>query len=77
MKDDGDLTGYGYVTVTIDRNLEAPQMTAATMSATVLETIAVGTAVGQPVQATDGDSSVSIVKPVFSRHLQKSQKSHV
>ena len=59
VKDDMDATGFAYVTVTIDRNLEIPQMTEATMSTTILETHSVGDNVGLPVPVTDADSSVT------------------
>ena len=66
VRDDGGLTGRGQLDVTIDRNLAAPEMTAATMSATVLETIQVGSNVGNPVQATDTDSSVRNIWIIFA-----------
>ena len=59
MKDDMGATGFAFVTVNIDRNLEIPQMTQATMETTIFETHTVGDSVGLPVPVSDADSSVS------------------
>ena len=46
-------TGFAFVTANIDRNLQIPQMTQATMEITILETHSVSAAVGLPVQVSD------------------------
>ena len=53
VKDDMGGTGFAFVTVNIDRNLQIPQMTQATMEITILETRSVSAAVGLPVQVSD------------------------
>ena len=53
MKDDMGGTGFAFVTVNIDRNLQIPQMTQATMEISILETHSVSAAVGLPVQVSD------------------------
>ena len=53
VKDDMGGTGFPFVTVNIDRNLQIPQMTQATMEITILETHSVSAAVGLPVQDSD------------------------
>ena len=53
VKDDMGGTGFTFVTVNIDRNLQIPQMTQATMEITISETHSVSAAVGLPVQVSD------------------------
>ena len=54
VKDDMGETGFIFVTVyNIDRYLQIPQMTQATMETTILETHSVSAAVGLPVQVSD------------------------
>ena len=54
VKDDMGGTGFAFVTVyNIDRYLQIPQMTQATMETTILETHSVSAAVGLPVQVSD------------------------
>ena len=53
VKDDMGGTGLAFVTVNIDRNLQIPQMTQATMEIIILETHSVIAAVGLPVQVSD------------------------
>ena len=60
VTDDGGLSNTATVRIGINRNLNAPVMPSATLSATILETQAVGSLVGVPVTATDADISVSV-----------------
>ena len=53
VKDDMGGTGFAFVTVNIDSNLQIRQMTQATMEITILETHSVSAAVGSPVQVSD------------------------
>ena len=54
VKDDMGETGFIFVTVyNIDRYLQIPQMTQATMETTILETHSVSAAVGLPEQVSD------------------------
>lgn len=59
VEDDGGLIGDHRVSITIDRNLNTPVMTSATLNTTILENVAIGTALSPPVSGSDADSSVS------------------
>ena len=61
MKDDGGLTGTTRLTVIINRNLHPPVMTESSMSVSIKEDLLGGQTFGNPVQATDDDTSVSVM----------------
>jgi hypothetical protein len=61
VKDDGGLTGTTRLTVRINRNLYPPVMAESSMSVTIKEDLAGGETFGDPVTATDSDTSVCVL----------------